>query len=55
VKLCVYGHLHGRHAHRSAFEGVRNGITYRLIACDRLDFQPVQVWPLPDVDTGAAS
>ena len=46
VQLCVYGHLHGRHAHRTAFEGERNGIRYRLIACDRLDFAPVQVWPL---------
>lgn len=47
VALCVYGHLHGRHAHRTAFEGERNGVHYRLIACDRLDFIPVQVWPLP--------
>jgi hypothetical protein len=45
VKLCVYGHLHGRRAHRTAFEGERNGVQYRLIACDRLDFSPVCVWP----------
>jgi predicted phosphohydrolase len=47
VKLCVYGHLHGRHAHRTAFEGERNGVVYRLIACDHLDFKPTLVWPLP--------
>lgn len=47
VKLCVYGHLHGRHAHRTAFEGERGGVSYRLIACDHLDFAPVRVWPLP--------
>jgi predicted phosphohydrolase len=46
VKLCVYGHLHGARAHRTAFEGERNGVHYRLIACDRLNFSPVQVWPL---------
>ena len=46
VSLCVYGHLHGRHAHRTAFEGEKNGVTYRLIACDYLEFKPVQVWPL---------
>ena len=46
VQLCVYGHLHGRRAHRTAFEGARNGVHYKLIACDALDFRPVQVWPL---------
>jgi len=46
VALCVYGHLHGRRAHRTAFEGERGGVTYRLIACDHLDFAPLQVWPL---------
>lgn len=46
VKLTVYGHLHGRHAHRTAFEGERNGVMYRLIACDHLEFKPVKVWPL---------
>jgi predicted phosphohydrolase len=45
VRLCVYGHLHGRRAHRTAFEGERNGVVYRLIACDHLDFAPVPVWP----------
>jgi uncharacterized protein len=46
VKLTVYGHLHGRHAHRTAFEGERNGVVYKLIACDHLEFRPVKVWPL---------
>lgn len=46
VQLCVYGHLHGRRAHRTAFEGDRDGVRYRLIACDHLDFAPVAVWPL---------
>jgi predicted phosphohydrolase len=51
VQLCVYGHLHGRRAHRTAFEGLRNGVMYRLIACDHLDFKPVRVWPLDLADS----
>lgn len=46
VALCVYGHLHGASAHRTAFEGERGGVRYRLIACDFLDFRPARVWPL---------
>ena len=49
VSLCVYGHLHGRRAHRTALEGTVRGVTYRLIACDHLNFTPVQVWPLSSV------
>jgi predicted phosphohydrolase len=46
VALCVYGHLHGRRAHRTAVEGEVRGVVYRLIACDYLRFEPTQVWPL---------
>ncbi len=52
VALCVYGHLHGRRAHRTAVEGSVRGVTYRLIACDHLDFAPVQVWPLATEPSG---
>lgn len=44
VSICVYGHLHGQHAHRTAFEGEKNGIRYFLIACDHIDFKPVLIW-----------
>ncbi|HEY1097685.1 MAG TPA: metallophosphoesterase [Myxococcota bacterium] len=40
VAVCVYGHLHGRRAHRTAVEGERNGVHYHLIACDHLQFEP---------------
>lgn len=50
VALCVYGHLHGRRAHRTAVEGEVRGVTYRLIACDHLGFSPVRVWPLEDAE-----
>ena len=46
VKLCVYGHLHGRRAHRTAVQGNVRGVEYRLLACDFLNFQPVPLWPL---------
>ena len=47
VAVCVYGHLHGRRAHRTAFEGERAGVRYHLIACDHLAFSPVVVWERP--------
>jgi predicted phosphohydrolase len=47
VAVCVYGHLHGRRAHRTAFEGERGGVRYHLIACDHLAFSPVVVWERP--------
>jgi predicted phosphohydrolase len=40
---CIYGHLHGRAVHRRAFEGVMNGVDYRLVACDHLDFAPIKL------------
>lgn len=44
VIKCVYGHLHGKRAHATAFEGTKNGIEYALIACDHIDFSPVIVY-----------
>jgi uncharacterized protein len=47
VALCVYGHLHGRHAHKTAVTGeVRAGVRYELIACDYLGFCPIRLWPM---------
>lgn len=42
VKRCFYGHLHGG-SHRLAIEGARNGVDYRLVAADFVDFIPVKV------------
>jgi predicted phosphohydrolase len=39
VDIAVYGHLHGLTA-GSAFEGVRNGIEYRMVSCDYVGFRP---------------
>ncbi|MBL0387724.1 metallophosphoesterase [Tumebacillus sp. ITR2] len=43
VEKVVYGHLHGSDGHKGAFEGVHDGIEYRLVACDYLDFAPLKL------------
>jgi predicted phosphohydrolase len=42
VDTCYYGHLHGE-AIRGAFNGVKNGVSYRLISADALSFRPVRI------------
>lgn len=42
VKRCFYGHLHGP-SHKLAVEGLWNGVDYRLVSADRLDFSPFKV------------
>lgn len=42
VEVCLYGHLHGED-HVAAFEGEHDGVRYRLVACDHIDFRPVEV------------
>lgn len=44
VKKCYYGHLHGA-SHKLAIEGLWDGIEYKLVSADRLDFHPFQVIP----------
>jgi len=39
VKNCWYGHLHGT-GHRSAICGVVDGIDYKMISADYIDFTP---------------
>lgn len=42
VRSCYYGHLHGD-SHRLAQQGLWDGVDYRLVAADYVDFRPVQV------------
>jgi len=42
VARCFYGHLHGD-SHRLAQEGLIEGIEYRLLAADYVDFVPFRV------------
>ncbi len=45
VRVCVFGHLHGED-HARAPRGIVDGIAYRLVAADAVDFTPVDVAPL---------
>lgn len=42
VRQCYYGHLHGA-SHKLAMQGVWDGIEYRLLSADYLDFHPFVV------------
>lgn len=42
VRQCFYGHLHGA-SHSLAREGQWDGVDYRLVAADRLQFRPWQI------------
>lgn len=42
VRRCFYGHLHGG-SHKLAMEGLWDGVDFRLVAADYLDFKPLRV------------
>lgn len=42
VRRCFYGHLHGGSCHL-AIEGLWDGVEYRLVSADYLNFQPFPV------------
>lgn len=42
VRQCYYGHLHGA-SHGLAIEGLWDGIDFKLVAADRLNFHPYRV------------
>lgn len=42
VKRCFYGHLHGP-SHGLAMEGLWDGVDFRLVSADYLNFQPYPV------------
>lgn len=44
VRCCFYGHLHGP-SHALAMEGIWDGIDFKLVAADKLDFKPFKVLP----------
>ena len=43
VRRCYYGHLHGG-SHKLAMEGLWDGVEFRLVAADYLNFQPYKVF-----------
>ena len=42
VRRCFYGHLHGA-SHNLALEGLWDGVEYRLVSADFLNFKPFSV------------
>ena len=42
VERCYYGHLHGA-SHRLAIQGRQQGVDYRLISADYLNFRPEKI------------
>lgn len=42
VSVCIYGHLHGE-GHKNAITGEHAGIQFHLVACDYLNFKPLQI------------
>ena len=42
VSRCFYGHLHGL-GHKQAVEGLWDGVEYRLVSADKLNFMPLTV------------
>ncbi len=43
VKKCYYGHLHGS-SHKDAIEGIIEGIEFKLISADYLDFKLYKIY-----------
>lgn len=41
VKLCFYGHIHG--IHREMSDIIHNGITYKMVSADHLNFKPYKI------------
>ncbi len=42
IRRCFYGHLHGYAARRAA-QGAQDGVAYRLISADALEFKPLYI------------
>ena len=42
VRLCCYGHIHGKGC-AAAFNGWRGGTEYKLVSADWVDFTPVKI------------
>lgn len=45
TKVCFYAHLHGD-SHKTAFEGEKDGVLYKLVSGDYLNFNPVCITDL---------
>jgi len=44
VRTCIYGHLHGKDAFKNGYQGVWNGVEYRLVSLDYVEAAPVRIY-----------
>ena len=42
VRECYYGHIHSKGC-AAAFQGVKNGVQFRLVSADHVNFAPIRV------------
>ena len=43
VKTCIYGHLHGKDAFKNGFQGILNGVEYKLVSLDYIEANPIKI------------
>ncbi|MBW4872852.1 MAG: metallophosphoesterase, partial [Paeniclostridium sp.] len=43
VEKVIYGHLHGKESFKMGLEGIREGVEYKLVSCDYVDFNLVKI------------
>ena len=48
VKLCIYGHLHGKEKYKRGIKGNLNGVEYKLVSLDFLNADPLEIWDLAE-------
>ena len=44
VRTCIYGHLHGETAHKTAKEGKISGIDFKMVSCDYTKFKLIKIY-----------
>lgn len=43
IKDVIYGHLHGKYSFPTGISGEMNGVNYKLVSADYLDFKPLRL------------
>lgn len=43
VEKVIYGHLHGKESFKMGLEGIREGVEYKLVSCDYVDFNLAKI------------
>ncbi|WP_373599542.1 metallophosphoesterase [Paraclostridium bifermentans] len=43
VEKVIYGHLHGKESFKMGLEGIHEGVEYKLVSCDYVDFNLIKI------------